>query len=498
MRFAIAFLSIAFLSASGFTGPVFAQNEKPPTGSQQPPATQPQTPASQAQQRQKEQLKQRLVSAMNQLIPGETKQGSPRAKQLDQVAELFATGKMKECKDAVDAIVQADKTFPPTNLIFASLFFAVNNGNAGRQFLEKAATETPEYPATYAGFARIAVNQNRVTDADALVAMMKTKFDAGTWSKDQNKQFRIEFLDIKTDIAMRRDQLDQANAYLVELAKLLPDDSRVPLRQARVSFQKNDVDQTIKYLEKARTGNENEILVAPLMLANWYRQRGDFENLTKWIETASQKHKDDKNVQLEYARWLIEQQKLNKANIWVSNAEKNGANEVTTTFMKGQIAFLKQNYDVAEMHFAKIHTAQPSNVDAANLLALALIESQNEGKRRRALELARISVGIAPKNSASVSVLGWVYHKLGNTQSAAQHLNPVAQQRRLSPESAYFVAQFLADQGNDKNAMMYLNAISNNPGIFLYRRQADSLKQKLKTKLESSPDGNSKKQDKNK
>ena len=493
MRFPIGLLSL-FLTALVTHG--VAQETIPKSEKKQEPATQPQTKPNEAQQRQQERIKKRLMGAMEQLIPGELKPGSERSKQLENVANLFAQGKAKDCKTALDAIVQADKTFPPTNLIFASLFFAVNNGNAGRQFLEKAATENPEYPATYAGFARIAINQNRVTDSDALMVMMKSKIDAGQWNEEQAKQFRVEYLDIKTDIAMRRNQLDQAGKFLEELAKIIPKDNRVPVRQARVCFQEKKLDEAIAFLNKARQGKEEEVIVPALMIANWYRQSNDYENLAKWIEKAAAEHEDDKNVQVEYARWLVEQQKLNKANIWITRAEKNSANEIATTFMKGQIAFIKKNFDVAEMHFHRIHTAQPGNLDATNLLALSLVESNNPTKQRKALELAKISVGVAPKNAAAVSVLGWVLYKLGDIPKAAQQLNPISQQRRLSPESAYFVAQFLADQGRPKNALLFLDAISENPGIFLYRRQADELKQKLQSEMKSNENKKSEAKDK--
>ncbi len=419
-----------------------------------------------------------LMDALDQLIPGDLDDKSERYKKLTQAIVEFRSRKPLDAEKIFEEISKTEKTFPPKTLMMAGLFFAVNDATRGRALLEKTTLDYPEYPATYAGFARMAINTGRVTDADALLRLMKTKIEGASWTKDQMEQFQIEWLDIMTDVAIARSKLDEANNHLIQLKTILPDNGKIPLRQAEVAFKQEKVADAIKFLDQARAKQDN-VLASPLVIANWYRAANKLDKLEEWITKASTDHPDDKNVQVEYARWLIEKGKLSKANIWISKAVQGGANEYTTTYMKGQIAFLKQSYDLAELHFSRIHNAQPANVDAANLLALSLVESGNLDKQRKALELATVSVRMNPQNISSISVLGWIFLKTGNAQQAAAHLGKVTQANRIPPESAYFVAKFLADQNRTADAIKVLRAIDVNQGVFLYRAQADALLTKL-------------------
>jgi len=430
-----------------------------------------------------DQMKRRMLDAIDKLIPGKLDPSAESTVALNKVGDLFLQRKFDEAKKALDAVVASDKTLPPSSFLLAGMLFAVQEAKAGVSQLEIAAKENPNYPSIYSVFARIAINGNRITDADALLAMMKTKTDTGNWSDIQKEQFEIEYLDALVDVFIKRQDFETANQSLERLAVLLPKVGKVQLRMAQIAFDQDKIDTAVQHLNDARS-KDDSILVAPLIISNWFQQKQDKKNVESWITKASEEFPNDLDVQLNYATWLMQKAQYSKAAVWIGKAESNGAGLMQVANMKGQVAFLREQFDLAEMHFAKVREAQPANVDASNLLALSLVESGNADKMRRALEIASVTVNAQQgKNLSSVAVFGWVLFKNGDAQRASQQFSQVVNTKQMPNEASYFVAKFLENLKRYDEALRILDTVDIEMGTFLYRNQAAALKKKLEEEV---------------
>ena len=122
-----------------------------------------------------------------------------------------------------------------------------------------------------------------------------------------------------------------------------------------------------------------------------------------------------------------------------------------------------------------------------NLLALSMIESMDEKKRKDALRVAEYNFRAAPNNLVSRSALGYIHLRLGNLEKAKAALAVGASSKRgASPEIDFFVASVLNAMDQKKNARQVLDVALAHKGFFLYRLPAKKLLNDLGGPLPSS------------
>ena len=154
--------------------------------------------------------------------------------------------------------------------------------------------------------------------------------------------------------------------------------------------------------------------------------------------------------------------------------------------IKGQIAFSRRSYPVAEKHFDKVHQGRPNDAEASKMLALSLIDSTDPQKQQRALELAQINQRSNPQNAALMATLGWVYFRLGKIKEAEAAFQRVAATGSVPPNSAYFLAQYLASRQRPDVARELLEAAIASRQFFMYRARAEELLAQLNSELEKA------------
>ena len=445
--------------------------------------------AKQAEQN-KQAIADQLLLTMNQLIPGEFPQDSPLSESLRQAALTLLKGDVDQTKKQLEDLIQANPTLPPLQLLMGGMYFSLNQGEQGRQALEQAALDQPDYPGVYTALARVSINQGWWASAAALLAQLRQKIDAGTWSDEQKKHFETEYLDAMADTAIGQRRLDPAREYLTQLQALVPENASVWFRLADVDFRQSKIDSALANLTKARSADAN-LYPPELVLYQWTSRRNQAEDAHRWIESAASKYPDEKSVQLEYSRFLLEKGNLIEAADWVERAEKNSANRSMTRFLRGQIAFVRRSYQVAEADFRELTIQSPNDVAARNMLALCLAESDDSTKQQNALEIANGNFRFNPNNPQMASTLAWVLYRMGNVQQAKQVFSQVTTLPNFPSDTAYFVAKVLTDEGQDEGAANLLKESLKASGLYLYRKRAEedlaALEKRLAEKKDESP-----------
>jgi len=419
-------------------------------------------------------LRDSLVDALDRLTPGELQSGSPRERLFQDVSQLWVEGKAAEAYAAVEAAAESDPGLPPAALLMAGLMFAANQAADGMRMMDVAAAERPEYPSIYTALARVAINQRRTTDAVALLEKAERAIASGQWSDEQLTLFRIELLDGLTDAAIRRAKFDEAYEHLVGLRELLPDNARVTLRMAQVEFDRGHVDGSLKHLEETRELAKT-VKVPEVILADWFFRKPDVAESQKWIEAAVAKYPDDPAVTLDYATWLVRAEKFAEATAALDRLTSPPADPFTTKFLRGQIAFSQQSYAAAAAEFETLLADRPSDVTVSNMLALSLVEGEDAGQRARGLELATVNARLFGNNPEVFATYAWLLHRTGNEAQADAAFQQLASQAQVSPNSAFFMACYLKDQGQAPAARALLAAAVNSQGLFLYRARARDL-----------------------
>jgi predicted Zn-dependent protease len=418
-------------------------------------------------------LTDRLFLAVDQLIPGDFGQNAPLPPQIKEAIALFVRGDRPGSYAKFQQLTKDNATLPPPQLLTAALYFALNQMDVGKLLLERAAIDVPDYPGVYTALARVAINQSSWAASAALLAQLRQKIDSGTWNEDQKKHFELEYLDALADTMLGQQRWDEAKKHLTELQTQLPQNASVPFRLADVDFNQENVDGALANLTKARSLDSN-LYPPELVLYQWFSRRNNVEEAETWIKSASEKYPDEKTVQLEYGKFLLERGDLTPAAKWVEKAEKSGANISITRFMQGQISFMRRSYSVAEATFNELYLQNPNDVGVRNMLVLSLIESEDPVKRQKALELATANVRFNANNPQLASTMAWVHYQLGNTQQSKQILSQIATLPSFPSDTAYYISRLLVDEGQYENAGKLLTETLKAPGLFLYRLRAEA------------------------
>lgn len=433
-----------------------------------------------------------LLMTLDASIPFEVVGGETEA-EVQEAARQFLAGKVNDSLATLTALREKHPSMPPPSMLISNMFYAASNPDLGNIWRERTVTEAPEHPEAYLGFARTAASQNRMTDCEALLEKAERLIKAGNWTEAQQKLFTSAYLDLQANAFIFRQKLEQAKSNLLKLKEMFPNNGQISVRLAQIEFDMKDIDKSIQYLNNAAQLGQ-KIRMPEVIVSDWYRQQGDYENSGSWMTRAAEKYSDNSAVLTDYARWLLQNDQLDESSSVVNTVEQLGGDPYFVGYLKGQIAFSKRDYAAAEAYFEELLKARPSDADTANMLALSLIASADPLKKSRALELASVNQRLYPKSPAALATLGWVQLKSGNKAAAENAFRTVMNSPNIAPVTAFYVANFLYEQGDLVGAKNLLQRALANKDYFFFRETATDLLKEIDAKLpsvDSSPEAES-------
>ena len=423
---------------------------------------------------------------LTQMIPGEVQPGSKLEASLKEVAQLFSTRKLKEAQSALEKLEAADSRVPPAKLLLAAMAYAVGDGNSGKRLLEAAAISNSDYPDIYFSFARLALGQNRITDADALAdkALSVIQNSDGAFTKEQIDHFKRRYFDSKYQVAKGRGKVDDAKAAVAELAAIAPQAPQTLVARAEVALDSNEMDQALGFLRELgqqQTGESSR--PAEVTLASWLQARGKVEEAGALLKRAASERKGDAQIQLALAQWLIKQEDFPATLSAIKALEEIKGDTNGSRELRGKVAFAQGAYAIAENQFKRLSSENPANVDYANLYALSLVHSTAKEKQDLAVNLARKVAQAKLGNVSAMSSLAYVLMKTDQLKAAKTILAKVAKQPNLNAEVTFIICYMLSETGQVVQAKPVLEKIIGSKGLFLFRTEAKKL---LKINAQSS------------
>ena len=154
--------------------------------------------------------------------------------------------------EALDKLIARYPDFPPRELVVGRLLLTGNHIQAARPWLENAAVQSPEYPGTYVTFARIALAEQRLTDAEALFEKVQSKTLEGSFPDGTARKFRADSLGGLAAVAERRGQSARARGLLLSCLEITHQRVDILQRLGSCCFQLNEREQAFKYFLSAR------------------------------------------------------------------------------------------------------------------------------------------------------------------------------------------------------------------------------------------------------
>ncbi len=175
---------------------------------------------------------------------------------------------------------------------------------------------------------------------------------------------------------------------------------------------------------------------------------------------------DDLAARTAMVAWLLEQGRDDEARPHIDIA----ARSTDVKRLTGLVARQRKDYGEAERSFRAMTQESPGNSWIRDQLALVLAEQDDEAKRRRALELAEVSVRQDPNTPEALATLGTVYFHLGRLDEAEQILRAVLGSGKGNSDTVYTLAQVVVRRGRPDDAKPLLRSALDAPGLFISRQ----------------------------
>jgi Tfp pilus assembly protein PilF len=390
---------------------------------------------------------------------------------IDQAIERFKNAEYDQCLTLLKTAAASHPDMLPPRLLFAKLCLLLEKPAMGRAALEEAAVESPALPDTYLLFGRLALRDNRLTDAQLQFDKAIALTVSGSWPDPVKQGFLSDAHSGLAGVSEKRKDWPAATANLMEWLKLEPKNGPARQRLAVALFHQGQREQARVELEQA-VKDEPTLDPAAVVMGRLFTEEGNIKTAAEWMEYAVKLAPADPKAHLGYAVWLLDQNQPDQAKIEADSPGRLDAGSREIKGVRGLIAWHLKDYPAAERIFGDLHVETPGNLGASNFWALSMAEQPSDAQRSRAWQVAQMNTQLYPNAPEALTTLGWTAFRLGMLDQAEQTLRAAIATGKAGSETAYFLARVLADRRKDGEVEPLLKMSLGVPGRFAFRKDA--------------------------
>lgn len=383
----------------------------------------------------------------------------------------------------LERIRSEDPKLPPSGVMMATLWLAVNQVGPARMELDRTAAVEPNDPEAYLVLADLAFQERRVTDSAVLFDRATELTATYEGNSKRKRDFLIRCHAGRAAVDEARERWDDALVEIQQWVEIDPDSASARQRLGTVLFRLGRVAEALENFREAKKLDPS-LRQPELLLASLHDQAKQPEEARALVEAAVKAAGDDVTVRINAANWFLVHGDSEAARANAAAALDIDAKNLEARITMGTIARVTRDFETAKRCFEDAHQQSPRNYPASDSLALVLAESGEKEDLQRALELAETNFAMVKDNQqlqiAAASTLGWVYYKTGRMADAERILTQIAQNNALTADSAYYVARILADKGDKAQAKRILDQVMANDPVFANRGFAEELLETLR------------------
>jgi len=393
--------------------------------------------------------------------------------EIDQAIERFKKGDYEQCLTLLKTAAASRPDLFPARLMFAKLCLLLDQPAMGREALEQAAVENPNLPETYLVFGRLALQDNRLTEAQLQSDKAMTLAGSGFWSDRQKRDLLVDTYAGLAAVSERRRDWPGAAANLTAWLKLEPKNGQARQLLAAAWFRQGQREKVQTELEQA-VKDDPTLEPAAILMGRLFTEAGELKKAAEWMDYAVKLEPDNPKVHLSYAGWLLEQDQAERARTEAEAAARLDPGSSEAKGLRGLIAWQLKDFQAAEPIFQALHLESPTNLMANNFWALSMVEQPDAAKRQRALQVAQLNARLDPNSAEVLTTLGWVAYRLGQIDQAERSLRAALASGKGSSETAYYLARVLADGQKNDEVPQLLKISLVAPGRFAFRNEAQA------------------------
>ncbi len=393
------------------------------------------------------------------------------AQQISQITEDVQSGDLAAARIKIQSAVGhlEDRTHPEVTL--AQILINAGQQSAAMKVLEEfAASGESDYEA-HVAFAEIAFHQHRWFDAWSHAQAAAEAELPPHWTEKKREQAEFDLLAKQALIANARQDWTGVETLTDRMLDSQPEHVDALVLKANAAFAKDDFEATEDFLRRATAaGSEDRAnaLCCELLMAQRFQSVGNVELTRNWFEAAiglpNQEQRD--TARIEFSKWLLTQNAPEELLEQLTSVEME-SQTAQVGYLRGLALRMQRDYQAAETVFSELHQNNPANIQISNQLALVLIESTDEGKRARALQIAAANAKNTQQTGA-LCTLGWIQFRLGDPTAAYETLTKAFSGGRVSRDAAFYMSQVQQALGRTDLATSFEQAALEGEGEFFH------------------------------
>jgi tetratricopeptide (TPR) repeat protein len=386
--------------------------------------------------------------------------------------ESFKTGNVEKLKKDLDEAKKANPSLPKPDLMIARMLMANGQWPDALAALENYIATNPGDAECYKNFAEIAMVGGRWSDAWLHLEKSYSLVDGMKFPDARKNNFLTELVKLRGEVAERRRDIPMATKLFETLSKLQPDKGDAFWALGRMKVSAGEVDAGAALLKKAKLLDKS--LPQPdLAIASALVSSGSRDKAEAWYKSGlADKATVTAANSIEYIQFLIDEGREADAKVFLEKAPAEYQGLRDFKLLKAIVARYLNDQDTAEQILSELHRASPNDFDAADNLALVLVESNDEGKRARAQQISEANLRQAPNQERLAATAAWVKYKTGSADVADKILGQVVSGGRISPQTAYYAAMILKSLGRVDESAQFMKSAVSAPGTFPQKKAA--------------------------
>jgi tetratricopeptide (TPR) repeat protein len=398
--------------------------------------------------------------------------------EVNEATRSFEKHDLEACLKQLEKAVKAHPELPPAQALLAKLALSRNQIRLVRPALETAVARAPDHPEIYILFGNLALLENRATDAALHFEKVRALAANERWTADQRRRFDLLCNQGNAALAESRRDWKAARSALEAWLAREPSNASARQRLGQTLFMLGEYDIAYKELQKASQAETT--LEAPEVRMAWlFTTTGNFTKAEEWMNFAVQTRPESLRVRMAITAWLAERGRGDEAETHARAAAKLAPKSNDVKRVLGLVARQRKDYVQSEAIFRALADESPGDSWVRNNLASVLAEQGDDAKRKRALELAELSVRQNPNAIDALVTVGNVYYRLKRLDDAQKVLQAVCKSGKANSDAAYFLALVESDSGRPDKAPSLLKKALSAPGLFIYRTDAQQLLDRL-------------------
>ncbi len=386
--------------------------------------------------------------------------------------ESFKAGNAEKLKTDLAAAKAANANLPKVDVMIARMLMASTQWSDALAVLENHVASNAADAEAHKSFAEIAMVSGRWTDAWLHIEKAAALIEAAKFSDSRKKDFSTELLKLRGEVAERRKDTATATKSFESLAKLQPGDGYPFWALGRMKVAAGDVDAGFELLKKGKSLKQDlpqpELAIAVELIG-----RSEREAAEKWLRSGlTNKETSSEANWAQYIQFLVDADRAAAAKLLLDKLPAAYQSNRDFKLLRAVVHRHLGESAEAEKLLSDLHRANPDDLDAADHLALVLVESDDEGKRARAQQISEANLRQAPNQERLAATAAWVKFKTGSADVADNLLGQVVRGGRISPQTAYYSAMILKSRGRPTEAAQFLKMAVEAPGTFPQKQAA--------------------------